>query len=125
MVKARRTLWVWGAVVLALHLAVLLNLPSRQSTLLMAPAMAHTFSTRTVELPVPAPVPAPAAVAVSAPAPALAPAARSKPPPARPMPRRAPEQRTGVLSVATPPLAGSNGTTLELPLRQAIEQGRD
>lgn len=115
MVKARRTLWVWGAVVLALHLAVLLNLPSRQSTLLMAPAMAHTFSTRTVELPVPAPVPAPAAVAVSAPAPALAPAARSKPPPARPMPRRAPEQRTVALSVATTPLAGSNGTTLELP----------
>ena len=115
MVKARRTLWVWGAVVLALHLAVLLNLPSRQSTLLMAPAMAHTFSTRTVKLPVPTPVPAPAAVAVSAPAPALAPAARSKPPPARPMPRRAPEQRTVALSVATTPLAGSNGTTLELP----------
>lgn len=107
--KARRTLWVWGAVVLALHLAVLLNLPSRQSTPLMAPAMAHTFSTRTVELPAPAPASTPVSVAAAVKVSAPAPAARSKPPPARPVPRR-----TAALHLATTPSVKSDSTPLEV-----------
>lgn len=86
-----RTLWLWGAGVLALHLLVLLNLPLRQSTPLVAQAqaMAHTFTTRTVELPPPtaqAPVPLPATQR-SAPAPAKPLALRKTP--ARPMHRAA------------------------------------
>ena len=112
--KAQRTLWLWGAVVLALHLAVLLNLPSRQiSTPLVAPAMAHTFSTRTVELPAPASAAVAVAVAASVPAPAKA--ARSKPPPAGPVPRRSPEQRASAVPGMAAPSANNHSTAPEMP----------
>ena len=102
--KQRRALWGWGGVVLGLHALVLMNLP-RHATPLVAPAMAHTFSTRTLALP------APETLAVSqrtaASPPAAAPAVRSKTPPARPAPRRTPARAalpaaaTGVAAAGT------------------------
>lgn len=91
--KPRRALWGWGGVVLGLHALVLANLP-RNATPLVAPALAHTFTTRLVELPAPAPVPAALSAAqrsAATPAAAAAPVAvRSPARPAKPAPRRAP-----------------------------------
>ncbi len=92
--KPRRALWGWGGVVLGLHALVLANLP-RNATPLVAPALAHTFTTRLVELPAPAPVPAALSTAQrSAAAPAAAAAApvavRSPARPKKPALRRTP-----------------------------------
>lgn len=87
--KPRRALWGWGGVVLGVHALVLANLP-RHATPLVAPALAHTFTTRTVVLPVPETTLAAAAVPVAAPSPPAAPSAvRTAAPPAKPAPRRA------------------------------------
>ena len=90
--KPRRALWGWGGVVLGLHALVLANLP-RNATPLVAPALAHTFTTRLVELPAPAPVPAALSAAqrsAATPAAAAPEVVRSPARPAMPAPRRAP-----------------------------------